>query len=120
MPRTSADLSMLIGSRLRAARKALGLSLTDLAARTGGALTKSRISNYEQGLRRMGVEEARMLATALGTVSAAYLLCLEDSGFLVEEEQRLLERYRRTDERGRATIQAVAAAEAERTGEHQP
>ena len=46
------DLSTKIGLRLRAARNAQKLPLSALAARTGGALSRSRISNYEQGLRR--------------------------------------------------------------------
>ena len=74
-------LTELIGSRLREARKAQKLSLQQLADMTGGVLSKSRISNYEQGLRRVGIEEARILAKALGTVSATYLLCLEDGAF---------------------------------------
>ena len=75
------NLTTKIGLRLRAARKAQKLSLQKLADVTGGVLSKSRISNYEQGLRRPGIEEARILAKALGTVSATYLLCLEDGAF---------------------------------------
>ena len=64
------DLTTKIGLRLRAARNAQKIALAELSDRTGGALSKSRISNYEQGLRRMGLEDARMFADALGTVSA--------------------------------------------------
>jgi transcriptional regulator with XRE-family HTH domain len=39
------DLTKKIGQRLRAARQAQGLSLSELSARTG-SLSKSRISNY--------------------------------------------------------------------------
>jgi transcriptional regulator with XRE-family HTH domain len=74
-------------------------------------LSKSRISNYEQGIRRRGLEEATMLAQALGTVSASYLLCLDDEGFLSEQEWELLRCYRRTDERGRETILGVARSQ---------
>ncbi len=102
------DLSTKIGLRLRAARNAQKLPLSALAVRTGGALSRSRISNYEQGLRRMGLEEARILAWALGTVSAMYLLCLDENGFLSDQEQELLQCFRRTDERGRNTILALA------------
>jgi transcriptional regulator with XRE-family HTH domain len=71
-------------------------------------LGKSRISNYEQGIRRLGLEEAKALAEALGTVSATYLLCLDDEGFLSVQEQELLRCFRQTDERGRETILDVA------------
>ena len=62
-----------IGARLRKARHDAGLSLGGVSDRTGGLLSKSRISNYEQGLRRIGLEEAELIAGATG-VSAAYLL----------------------------------------------
>ena len=90
------ELTKRIGLRLREARKAQGLSLAALAARTS-SLSKSRISNYEQGLRRMGLEEARELASALGTVSATYLLCLEDEGYVTKRESALLDYYRQAD-----------------------
>lgn len=88
--------------RVRDARKAQKLSLAVLSARTGEALSKSRIGNYERGLRRLGIEEARALAEALGSVSATYLLCLNDEGFLSGEELELLRSFRGTDERGPA------------------
>ncbi len=100
-------LNKKIGQRLRAARNAQGLSLSELAARTK-TLSKSRISNYEQGIRRMGLEEAAELAEALDGLTATYLLCLDDNSPLCPEELALIERYRRTDERGRRTIQRVA------------
>jgi transcriptional regulator with XRE-family HTH domain len=45
---------------------------------TDGAISASRLANYESGLRRPGIEEAEALARALGDVSAAWLLTLED------------------------------------------
>lgn len=62
-----------IGARIRKARHDAGLSLSGVSERTGGLLSKSRLSNYEQGLRRVGLEEAELIASATG-VSAAYLL----------------------------------------------
>ena len=109
-------LTAKIGLRLRAARNDRGLSLLDLSRRIGGRLSRSRISNYEQGLRRPGIEEARMLAGALGTVSATYLLCLDEEGFLSAAEQELLRRFRQTDERGRETILEVAGVQVETAG----
>jgi transcriptional regulator with XRE-family HTH domain len=105
------ELTRKIGLRLREARQAQKLSLAELARRTN-ALSKSRISNYEQGIRRMGLEEAQELSTALGTVSATYLLCLEDNGLLSVTERDLVERYRRADSRGKDTILRVAETEA--------
>ena len=110
------DLTTKIGLRLRAARNAQKISLAELSDRTGGALSKSRISNYEQGICRMGLEEARMLAEALGTVSATYLLCLDDKGVLSEQEQKLLRWFRLTDERGRETILSVAESQVDSVG----
>jgi len=105
------ELTKRIGLRLREARKAQNLSLAALAARTS-SLSKSRISNYEQGLRRMGLEEARELASALGTVSATFLLCLEDEGHVTERETALLDYYRHADNRGKDTILRVAESQA--------
>ena len=65
-----------IGKRIRAARESLNLSLEELSKRTDRKLSKSRIGNYEQGLRMPGPAEANILAAALG-VDAAYLLCLQ-------------------------------------------
>lgn len=108
------DLTKKIGLRVREERNRQRLSLAALCVRTGGVLSKSRISNYEQGLRRLGLEEAQALSTALG-VSATYLLCLDDAGFLSEEEQWLLELFRKADVRGRATLLALAKVEGKRS-----
>ncbi|SDX60217.1 helix-turn-helix domain-containing protein [Thiocapsa roseopersicina] len=108
------ELSAAIGLRLRAERHRRKLSLSQLAALTGDILSKSRISNYEQGTRRMGIEEAVLLARALGDVSPVYLMCLEDSDPLPIDEINLLTLYRASDERGRAMIDSVAESEADR------
>jgi len=104
------ELTKKIGMRLREARQAQKLSLSRLAGRTN-SLSKSRISNYEQGIRRMGLEEARELSMALGTVSATYLLCLDENGPLSGAESELLEHYRHADQRGKDTICRVAEAQ---------
>jgi transcriptional regulator with XRE-family HTH domain len=104
------ELTKKIGLRLREARRAQGLSLAELARRTN-ALSKSRISNYEQGIRRMGIEEAQQLSLALGTVTATYLLCLDDDGLISGAERDLLEHYRQADARGKDTILRVAETE---------
>lgn len=103
-------LNKKIGQRLRSARTGQKLSLSDLAARTK-TLSKSRISNYEQGIRRIGIEEAQELAEALDGMTPSYLLCLDDTSPLAPEEWQLVERYRGTDERGRGTILRVAESQ---------
>jgi transcriptional regulator with XRE-family HTH domain len=109
------ELSAAIGLRLRAERHRRKWSLSQLAARTADILAKSRISNYEQGIRRMGLEEAVILARALGDVSHVYLLCLDDSDPLSTAEHDLLALYRASDKRGRAMIASVAESEADRS-----
>jgi len=106
--RTTMDLTKRIGQRLRAARQDQKLSLSELSSRTE-SLSKSRISNYEQGIRRMGLEEAQELAVALGTVTPTYLLCLEDTDPLSLRERQLVEYFRRADERGKETIVKIAS-----------
>lgn len=104
------ELTKKIGQRLRAARHEQGLSLSELSTRTG-SLSKSRISNYEQGIRRMGLEEAQILSQALGTVTAIYLLCLDDADPLNGQERKLVNSYRYADERGREMILRVAESQ---------
>ena len=97
-------LTQAIGHRLRAHRQAVGLSLSEVSERTGGALSKSRISNYEQGIRRMGVEEATMLAEAIGTITPGYLLGLEGTGPISPEEYALLCAFRALAPEAQAVI----------------
>ena len=104
-------LNRRIGDRLRAARHAQGLSLTQLSERTDGSYSKSRISNYEQGIRRLGIEGAQTLAQALGSVSAAYLLCVDEDEVLAEDEKRLIECFRNSDQRGKQTILDISKAQ---------
>jgi len=106
------NLTRKIGQRLREARAAHGYSLAELAARTNG-LSKSRISNYEQGIRRMGLEEAQTLASALDGVTPTYLLCLEQASPLSQEEWHLIEALRLTDDRGRETVRRVIEVESD-------
>ena len=88
------DLKRRIGERLRAARQARGLSLSELARATGDVLGKPRISNYEQGLRGLGSDEAAILVAALGNVSADELLSPHGLSASSPTEERLLLLYR--------------------------
>lgn len=92
------------------ADEAKGSRATIKMNRLGGVLSKSRISNYEHGLRRLGIEEARLLAETLSTVSATYLLCLEDEE-PNQQEKELLRCFQESDDRGRETIFALAKSQ---------
>ncbi|HHF7373994.1 S24 family peptidase [Legionella bozemanae] len=66
-----------IGERITQSRRALGITIKELAEKTG-ELSAARISNWEQGTRSPGPMEAKLLAKALN-VSASFLLCLTDN-----------------------------------------
>ncbi len=65
------------GEYLKNLRLGCGFSLQGLSNETKGQLSKSRISNYEQGTRKMSPEVAVILADALGA-SPTQILRLED------------------------------------------
>ena len=92
-----------IGKRLRAARSAMshgrGLTLPEVSKLTDGVLSPSRISNYEQGLRLLKPQEARILGKALNC-DPAYLMCLE-GGEMLPEEVELLSNWRALPEKDR-------------------
>jgi transcriptional regulator with XRE-family HTH domain len=98
------------GRRLKAARKAKGLRLEDLAGHYP-EMSISRVSNWEQGRNMIGVDEAKKLAQLYG-VSAAYLLTIEDKP-AEPVELELIDHFRKADPRGRAQILRVAQSEAE-------
>lgn len=99
-----AQLSARIGQRLRAERMRRGWSLNDLSKRTQDQFSKSRISNYEQGIRRMGLEAACQLAEAFGDVTPAWLLMLDECGPLSVEERELVEAFRSMSEKERRRV----------------
>lgn len=70
------DIKENIGNRITLSRKALGMTIKELAERTG-TLSAARISNWEQGTRSPGPTEAMILAKVLD-VAASYLLCISD------------------------------------------
>lgn len=101
-----------IGKRIRAAREAMdgksGISLQQLSQRIDGVLSPSRISNYEQGLRLLKPQEARILGKALN-VEPSYLMCLE-GGEMLPEETELLSNYRALPEKDRKDYSRRIAA----------
>ena len=102
------------GARLRSVRTERGWTQRELSERTGGKLSSSRIANYEQGLRELGIQEAEILGKALH-VQPGYLMgvtSLKDPLSPLEEE--LVRNYRALPENERANyfkrIEALALA----------
>lgn len=94
------DYAAESGKRLKSAREAKRLLLRDLSAKVNGVLSVSRLSNYEQGIRQLGPEEAMILYRHLG-VSPSYLLCVDVEGDMTKQEEELLRNYRALPERDR-------------------
>lgn len=89
------------GKRLRAAREAKRWTLGELSKRIGGLLSTSRLSNYEQGIRMVGVAEALALYRVLG-VQPAHLLCVDvEEGDMTPQETRVLRNFRALPEKDR-------------------
>ena len=88
-----------IGRRLKDARESKGLSLEELSRRTKPRLLKSRIGNYEQGIRTPGPLEANVLAEALD-MDAAYLMGLQQA--MSKQELDLLRNFRALPENERS------------------
>jgi transcriptional regulator with XRE-family HTH domain len=108
------SLPIRIAKRLRQLREDKGWSQRDLSLQTKGLYSPSRIGNYEQGTRDIGVVDAVALAAALET-SAAHLLCLdEDSPVLSPQEAKMLQSFRALPENVRTDyarrIHALALA----------
>lgn len=85
------------------------MTLKDVCALVPG-LGVSRLSNWEQGIRMIPVDEAKRLAPVLG-VSAGYILTIEDTPGEPADVKALVDLYKQSDERGRATIIRVAEQE---------
>lgn len=88
------------GRRIRLAREKKELTLQEVCEKVPG-LTVSRLSNWEQGLRMISVEQAKRLGPVLG-VSPEYILTLQDETGL--EESKLLELFRSADARGKREL----------------
>lgn len=99
---TDAEWRTRIGRRIQELRTLRKWSLTRLARETGDRLIKSAISNYEQGTRMPGPEEASVLAEALEE-SPAHILCLDDNmPALSKTEAKLIEDLRALPESERS------------------
>lgn len=103
------------GRRLARAMKEREWGPADLAAAVDYFVSPQAISNYVSGFRGLKVDVAKALAQALGNVSAAYLMTLDDepqhSQPLQPDERALLDNYNAADERGKRSIRSVADAQ---------
>lgn len=89
------------GRRLKEARKNKGWTLEELSRRTGGVLSTSRLGNYEQGTRMLGVKESLALGAVL-SVQPSYLLCVDgEDEDMTAQEIELLRNFRALPERDR-------------------
>ncbi len=71
MPHLHAQ-SRVVGQRIAAARQRAGLSVRDLAERTGWP--RDTLVNYELGRRAITIERLQVIADALGVPAALLLL----------------------------------------------
>ena len=89
------------GRRLASARGNKRWTLRELSEQLNGLLSPSRLSNYEQGLRKLSQREALALSRVLH-VPASYLLCIDvTEEEMTPQEQELLRNFRALPERER-------------------
>lgn len=89
------------GRRLKAAREFKKWTLEELSKRTGGLLSTSRLGNYEQGTRQIGIQEALALSGVL-SVQPSHLLCVDvGEEDMTPQETELLRNFRALPERDR-------------------
>ncbi len=89
-------INSFVGQRIRSTRKNAELTLRELAEKTG--LGKSRISNYEQGIREPHIDQVVLIAKAL-CIDPCHLMGLQPthastqdraSGLLADEIAELV------------------------------
>jgi transcriptional regulator with XRE-family HTH domain len=102
------------GNRIREARLARNWTQRELSERTDNKLSSSRIANYEQGIRQLGIQEAEILGKALH-VQPAYLMGVTTlKNPLSPLEEELINNWRSLPENERANyfrrIEALALA----------
>lgn len=101
---------MSFGEQLRKRREELGISRAELADRLG--VSRSAIGNYETGVSAPKEEVLLRLFDALG-VDPNYLYrdaYRANGGIRSDEEQALLESYRRLSLAGRQTVHTMVRA----------
>lgn len=98
------DEAVLAGERIRSVCRALGIDRKELARRT--KIGYSTLGNYEQGLRELGIHEAKRIEKATGA-PAAYLM-----GLIDEEDMELLRAPRAVRQAALQMIRTLAAGAA--------
>lgn len=102
---------MGFGEQLRKRREELGISRAELAGRLG--ISRSAVGNYETGVSAPKEEVLLRLFDALG-VDPNYLYrdayCAHGGGIRSDEEQALLDGYRRLSLAGRQTVHTMVRA----------
>ena len=96
------------GTRLRALRKAAGLTQGELGEKAGFA--QETISHYENDRRPMQLDHMRSLARVLNCTVADLLPEQDNPDRLSDEERALIQMLRNSDERQRATAMHMAEA----------
>jgi transcriptional regulator with XRE-family HTH domain len=102
------------GHRLRSIRMERGWTQRELSLKTDGKLSSSRIANYEQGTREIGILEAEILGKAL-YVQPAYVMGVTSlRNPLSPAEEELVRNFRALPENERSNyfkrIAALALA----------
>lgn len=119
MPFSEQDYAKKIGERLRLARKAAPTRLTqsEVAVRLAAALGEtdeggspaSRVSNYENGHR---LPDLRTIVALCEIYECPPATIIDDArATRNQQEQRLLQMFRQTDDRGRTQITRVAESQ---------
>lgn len=93
---SDSELRAVGGSRLKHARLSKGMLLRDVVDRMAKVWPNvehvSRLQSYESGARMMSIQTARHLGRALD-VSAAWLLCVDDTIGIDDEQLEILRLY---------------------------
>lgn len=107
---------MFAGNRIRAQRKAAGLTQAELAEAVG--LSQGQVSNLENGDRTISLEWLRRIARALGCAVADLLDDADNPDRLAGDERAIIEQLRAADpelrELAADTVAAMITARARR------
>ena len=97
-----------VGKRLKAWRKENNLTLTDILAKTG--LSTGGLSAYERDEKLIGSKTLLALWSEY-RIDIAWILTGKKDGDFTQEEQQLIDYYRRADDRGKRSILRTAESE---------